>query len=403
MKVLLNDYGGYAFAVDLSAALTRRGHRVTHVYTSASGSPQGDLIDVPMLTFIDIPIGTNRKADLRRRRQAERRYGRRVARVIGAQRPQAVIAANTPLDALRPIFRACRRRHIPFVLWWQDILSLAIESILAQRFGAPGRWLGRWYRRFEKQVLRRADAVIAVSPDFIETAASWGVPTQRMTVIPNWAPIDKLPVLPKDNAFSRRYGLLDTLVVLYAGTLGMKQNPQTIADAAKYLADEKVCFLVISDGVGMPLLQREKALHRLHNLLLLPLQPFEWLPQILAAGDLHLVMLTSDAGRYCVPSKVWASFCAARPVLLSVPPENYAAKVTEEIQAGVVLPVGDSLKMAETIRKLAGDLDARRRCGENGRRYAEAHFDIDAIAARFDVVLRNAAEVKHLKKGGHAA
>jgi colanic acid biosynthesis glycosyl transferase WcaI len=401
MHILLNDYGGYAFAIDLSTALARHGHQVTHVYTSASGSPQGDFAPRDeKVRVINIPISANPKNDFLRRWAAERSYGSQVAQLISEQMPDVVLAANTPLEALRLIFCSCHRNRIPFVLWWQDILSLAMESILSRRLGIVGRMIGRSYRRLEKYVLRHADAVIAVTPDFLDVLTSWKLTTHHVVVIPNWAPLEKLPVLPKENDFARRHDLLDKFVVLYAGTLGMKQNPQSLADAAKYLAcDPAIRLVVISDGVGMSLLNREKERRRLDNLLLLPLQPFDQLPVVLATGDLHLVLLQPDAGRFCVPSKVWSSFCAARPLLLVIPPDNYAARVTTEIEAGVVVSTDDSKQLAETILRLKVDPIMREWFGSNGRRYAEKHFAVELITTRFESVLSSVVNNRRSLKG----
>lgn len=401
MHILLSDYGGYSFAIELSSALAGRGHQMTHVYSSASGSPQGDFTprDENVLV-INIPIAANPKTDYLRRWAAERSYGRQVARLISEQMPDVVFAANTPLEALRLIFSACRRNRIPFVLWWQDILSMAMESILSRRLGSVGRMIGLFYRLLEKKVIRRSDAVIAVTPDFLDVLASWKLPTDHVVVIPNWAPLEKLPMLPKENDFARRHNLLGKFVVLYAGTLGMKQNPQSLADAAKYLErDPAIRLLVISDGVGMDILNEEKERRRLDNLLLLPLQPFEQLPAVLATGDLHLVLLQPEAGQFCVPSKVWSSYCAARPLLLVMPPDNYAARVTQEIEAGVVLSVGDSQKMAEAVFKFKADPIMRERFGSNGRRYAETHFAVAPIAARFESVLNRVVNDRGSIKG----
>ncbi len=400
MKLMLIDYAGYAFAADLSVELARRGWRVTHVYTSASGSPQGELSSRAGVEFVDVEIGANPKADFIRRWSAEHRFGLAAAELVRNKKPQIVMAADTPLEALRRIAAACRRRRIPFVLWWQDILSDAMESILRRRFGAPGRGVACYYRGIEKRCLRDAAAVIAVSPHFVKRMEEWGVPTAHAGVIPNWAPVEHITPLNKDNRFTRRYGLVDSFVLLYSGTLGMKQNPQLIVDAAKYLATEKdVRLAVVSEGVAMPFLQQEKQKHRLDNLLLLPLQPYRELPEVLAGGDVHLVLLSPEAARFCVPSKVWASFCAARPLVAVLPEDNDAARVIREIGAGIVSANADGRSLAEAVLRLRNDPLLRQQMGAAGRRYAETFFRIEKAAERFESMLKQTAESIHRNRG----
>src|SRR5450631_3453912 len=43
-RILLNDYCGHPFQVELSRELARRGHEVLHVYSADDQTPKGDLL-----------------------------------------------------------------------------------------------------------------------------------------------------------------------------------------------------------------------------------------------------------------------------------------------------------------------------------------------------------------------
>ena len=92
---------------------------------------------------------------------------------------------------------------------------------------------------------------MAISPTFLERLAAWGV-ADKATVVPNWAPIDELPVCAADNAWRRGAGLSGHPVVLYSGTLGLKHDPSILALIAERLRvshpDARV--VVISEGKG---------------------------------------------------------------------------------------------------------------------------------------------------------
>ncbi len=386
MHIFLNDYGGYPFPIDLSREWLRRGERVTHVYSSSSGSPQGAFSEGGNVCFVDIKLA-NAKANFIKRWRAEREYGRRVAALLRELHPDVVVSANTPLEAQRQILATCRTLGIRFVFWWQDVLSDAMDTILSEKLGLLGRVAGFHYRRLERRLLSESDAIICIAPQFQELLKEWKI-ERPFYVIGNWAPIESLPVLPKDNTFSRQHDLQDKFVLLYSGTLGMKQNPQIVIDAAKYLRHQTdITLLVISDGVGMTHLRQEKARLGLHNLLLLPLQPFERLPEILATGDVHLALLHANAGRFCVPSKVWSAYCAARPSLLVMPKFNYAATLTEEIGAGWVLANDEETSLPHKILQLKQEPELRMRMGQQARHYAEANYPITHIADRFRAVI----------------
>ncbi len=389
MHILLNDYGGYPFPIDLSQEWVRRGERVTHVYSSSSGSPQGRFPkDSDHFQSVDIRL-SNAKANFVKRWRAESLYGREVSRLLREQHPDVVISANTPLEAQRQIIAACQKLGIRFVFWWQDVLSDAMDTILSRKFGPVGHVIGAYYSRIERRLLAGSDAIICIAPQFLERLKEWHI-ERPCEVIGNWAPIESLPMLSKDNEFSRQYELHNKFVVLYSGTLGMKQNPQILLDAAKYLRhQEDVRLLVLSNGVGMAHLKRQKAQLGLENLILLPLQPFERLPEILATGDVHLVLLHADAGEFCVPSKVWSAYCAGRPALLVMPKFNYAAILTEEIQAGCVLSNHEEKDLPSKILQLKNNPDLRVRLGHNGRIHAERNYPIKRIADRFNAVIHS--------------
>jgi hypothetical protein len=43
MRILVSDYSGHPFQVQLSRELARRGHSVTHTYSAGFQSPKGNL------------------------------------------------------------------------------------------------------------------------------------------------------------------------------------------------------------------------------------------------------------------------------------------------------------------------------------------------------------------------
>lgn len=390
--LLIHDYPGHAFPIDLSRALAKRGYPVTHVYTSAVESPRGTLVsDTPGLRVINLGEGEPpvQKKKLFRRRFQEAAYGDAVTQLCDNLRPDLIFSANTPLEAQRKILAWANQHQIPFVFWLQDIISIAAKSILAQKLGPIGSIVGWYYGRLEAAMLRRSQHVVVIAEDFQDIIADWGVRDENMTVIPNWAPIDHIPVLPRHNPFSEKWNMHERFVVLYSGTLGLKHNPMLIADAATRLKNESdIVFLVVSEGVSVDILHHAKADRQLDNLVLLPFQPFEAFPQVLATADIMLTLLEPDAGIFSVPSKVWSAFAAARPSILVVPEVNLAAKITTRHQTGLVLGNADADNLATAILDMRNHPERRQVMGQNARAYADAHFHIPQIADQFEGLIQ---------------
>lgn len=394
MRILINDYCGYPFQTDLSFILAKRGHDVCVTFTNSSGGPKAfsDHTD-KNINIIDIEIPLVEKQNYLKRWFQEKKYGLEVIKVIENFMPDIVFSADTPLSAQKQICQCCKKKNIKFVFWLQDIISIAAKSILTQKFGPIGGIIGRVFKFVEVNILKRSDHIITITDDFVRTMIDWGINQNKITVIPNWSPIEKIPVLPKINTFSKKHKIDDKFVVLYSGTLGMKHNPRIISEAAiKLKHNSDIIFLVITDGIGMDILKQEKENLNLDNLLLLPFQPFAMFPKVLASADALLTLLEPDAGVFSVPSKVWSGYCAGRTSLMVVPEGNLAAKRTKEINAGIVIPNDKSDQLSEKILYLRNNPKLCNLYGGNARTYAEEHFRINKIADRFEIIQNNLYE-----------
>lgn len=394
MRVVVHDYAGHPFQVQLSRALAGRGHEVMHAYAASVQTPRGSLErrtgDPPGLALRPIALTeTVAKYSFVRRRRQEIRYGRLAADIIGTFEPDVVVSANTPPDVQRAIQDRCRRMGARFVFWLQDVFGVGIERVLRRKLPVLGRPIARHYQRLESRLLDRSDEVVLITEDFASVLPKT-LDGDRVHVIPNWAPLDELPPGEKDNDWSRRHGLAETFNFVYSGTLGLKHDPSLLLRLAERFQDRgDVRVVVVSEGAGADWLKARQEEDGAGNLILLPFQPFEEMPAVLATGDVLVAILEADAGLFSVPSKVLTYLCARRPLLLAVPHSNLAARIVRSDNAGIVTEPGDEAAFVEAGERLYAAADLRSRLAVNGRAYAERHFDIRRIADRFESILAN--------------
>jgi glycosyltransferase involved in cell wall biosynthesis len=401
MRIVVNDYSGHPFQIELSRDLARRGHSVLHLYSADFQTPKGDLIRKPDdpegFAIKGIALGEPfQKYDFVRRRGQEIRYAHLIVAEIQAFRPDIVIASNNPLDAQKRIEDFCLRARIPFVFWLQDIYSNAIKSILGAKIPVAGHLIGLYYEHLEKQMLRRASRVVAITNDFLPQLGAWGVAADKITVIENWAPKDKIMAGARDNAWRAEQGLGGSKLVLYTGTLGLKHNPDLILAAARTFAGagQDVKIVVASEGPQIDYLRKTGLAEGLGDLILLPFQPFEKYADVLAAADVLIAMIEPDAAAYSVPSKILSYHCSGRAIVLSAAKGNLAAKIIAKTGSGIVAAPGDSAGFVAAIRTLLDD-DARRlACGERARAYADETFDLVKIGGRFETLLADCLAAK---------
>ncbi|MGC4014573.1 MAG: glycosyltransferase family 4 protein [Luteolibacter sp.] len=399
MRILIHDYAGHAFPTALSRELARRGHEVAHVFASDLQTPRGDLklrdTDAPGLGFHEIPMDPDYprfKYSFLRRRSMEIGYGKRAAAFIRDWKPDAVLSGNTPTEVQEPITRATLAADARFYYWLQDFYSLAVDKLLRKKMPGVGHAVGAWYRFLEGRQFRRSSRIVAITGDFGPILqGEFGVEAGRVAVVPNWALIEELPTHPKDNAWARKHELHDKFVYLYSGTIGMKHNPALILELArKFSGDPKVRVVVVSEGIGAEWLKKEAA-GAVPNLLILPYQPFAELPQVLATGDVLVGILEPAAGTFSVPSKTLSYLCAGRPLLLAVPHDNLAARITREEAAGVTVEPHDLDGFISAATALLTDTARREETGRNARAYAEKTFSIGPTATTFETILAKQA------------
>lgn len=395
-KVVLHDYAGHPFTAQLARALAANGWEVGYIFNASDITPQGELAkkedDPDTLSFfpVEIPGGFNKYSFLKRFKQ-ERYYGRQAARKVKEFKPALVINANTPLAAYIQLQKAISSLRIKHVFWMQDFYSIAATKILKKKIPVVGGLIGAFFGRVEKSLLRKADKVILITEDFRSVIKEWGIEDKKVSVIPNWSPIEKIDALPKEESpWAKAKGLDSSFNILYSGTLAFKHNPEHVFEIAKaFEQHEDVKVLIISEGKVVEEMKRIVVERGVKNIEFLPFQPFIELGNVLASADIFLALLEDDAGLFSVPSKVLSYHCAGKPTLLIGPENNLAARIINENNSGLAIKEKSISIGLEFIAKCYSDKEYQSALGKNARKYAEANFFIDDIVKVFEETFKS--------------
>lgn len=392
LKILIHDRSGHPFQVQLSRELARRGHTVLHSYAEFFQTPKGKLAkqadDPEPFVVSGITLDEEFQKYSFRRQIQERQYAHKLVRQIQEFQPKVVIYSNTPPDALAYVYKKLFDGPIKQIFWVQDLYGIAIQKILRQKLWIFGDLVGGYYSRLERRLLRQSQEIVLITDDFLPLMQSWRVSDEKISVIPNWAPLEDIPLECKRNSWSEAHQLHDKFCIVYSGTLGMKHNPDLLLQLAfRFREIDNVRIVVVSEGLGADWLKQKKNEQGLDNLILLPFQPFDVLPQVLATADILVAVLESSAGVFSVPSKVLTYLCAGKPLLLGVPKENLAARIVQRNGIGIVVDPGDAEGFVDTAIALHGNAPQRAIMSAKAREYAEAHFDIEKIATQFEKII----------------
>lgn len=204
----------------------------------------------------------------------------------------------------------------------------------------------------------------------------------RLSQISNWTRIAPGMINSKISAEYRdRLGAGSSLLVLYAGNLGVVHDFETLLDAAQIARQRnlEIVFGIVGNGPREQSLIEAARRRDLGNMTFLPSQPWEKYPSLLAAADVQVVSLRSEFRGLVVPSKIYDAAAAGRPIVFLGPQDCESADLVSEFECGSRIPNGAAEELVDCLSAWAIDARARTVMGENARKLA-AHFNrTDAI------------------------
>src|SRR5207244_1561462 len=145
--------------------------------------------------------------------------------------------------------------------------------------------------------------------------------------------------------------------------------------------DSRILYVFVGDGTSRAALEESARSRKLENVMFIPQQPFERVPDIYGASDLGVVALAGGLSTEAVPSKVYRIMAAERRVLALADPGSDLADVVRESGAGIVVPAGDAQALAKAVVAAAASTDTD--SGNNGRRYVLERVDRHVITGQY--------------------
>jgi glycosyltransferase involved in cell wall biosynthesis len=282
-----------------------------------------------------------------------------------AIRPDVILAmTDPPIAGIAGAFVARLARR-PFVY---NIRDMYPDMAVGGDIVSPGVWVERW-EKIHRDALKQAARVIVLGDDMRDRILSKGVSAERVVVVRDGA-LRPGSVLnsgdPDVQKIVQEIRCGFPFVVLHAGNLGFYGAWGTLLKAAEIVRNENAGLVFIGDGANRAMLETSAA--NSPNVRFLPFRPFEQLPHVMMAGDVHVVTVRRGLEGVVVPSKLYSILAAGRPVLVVAAVGSDAARIVTESGCGLAADPDDPAAVAAAIRELRSDPV---RLGEMGRRARE--------------------------------
>jgi glycosyltransferase involved in cell wall biosynthesis len=378
------------FAFEVARALAGDGHRVTFVagqpsyLRDQSRAPRREVRDGVEIRRVAI-LGSRIRAHRARRAAGWLAY------VAGAtaiavrlrvrRRIDIVICFHNPpfLPLVAAALSGRRRKFVCAVMdIFPDIMLATTWLSLPRPVVAIWNALNRW-------AFGRATTVVVISEGMKARLASKGVEREKIVVLPVWAEPELTPS-PKDRAARMRHGVDNgELMLLFTGNMGVTQQLEPVARAARRLVDAPVRFYFVASDVHASRWRERMA--GLPNVVFLPFQSELEYRALIAACDAGIVTLAPGLEQLVVPSRAFPLLSAGIPLLAVMSPESDVGALVLDYECGACVSTEEDL--VEVVSAWLGDRDALRTAGINARAAYEARRGRDAVLRGYAELLRS--------------
>jgi colanic acid biosynthesis glycosyl transferase WcaI len=278
---------------------------------------------------------------------------------------------------------------VPYVVSIQDLAAQAATDVGIVKH----RLLSTLLERFEYAAYRGAARAFVLCQAFSDALVAHRYPVEAVHLLRSPIDVELVRPVPPTPRFRAQHNLSpDNFVVLYSGSMGLKQGLENVIAAAHGLRQTApdVRWVLVGDGEVKPILERRIAEQQLQDCVkLLPLQPAEEMAEMFASADVLLLNQVATVKATVIPSKLLTYMAAGRPVLAAVHPLSQGAVLLVEADGGLVVAPDDPRALGEGVMRLRGaDAPSRAGMAQRNRAFAEAHFDKKRIVARQEDVLR---------------
>ena len=118
----------------------------------------------------------------------------------------------------------------------------------------------------------------------------------------------------------------------------------------------------------------------------LPFFPASEVPLVLSSGDLHVVTVKRGLEGVVVPSKLYPTLAAGRPVLGVAPEETDVVRTIKQSGCGIAANPDDPASVAEAIRAALRDPQALQTMGRRAREISFAYDRVKQLKIFSDAI-----------------
>jgi colanic acid biosynthesis glycosyl transferase WcaI len=285
-----------------------------------------------------------------------------VPRALAIRSDVVLAMTDPPIEGIAGALVA-RLTGRPFVYNIRDMYpDMAVGGSIVR----PGSFTARW-EALHRRALRSATRVIVLGEDMRDRIIAKGVDAARVVVSRDGIPIP-LELPSPENSVAREIRGNFRFVLVHAGNLGFYGAWQTLIQAVRALENEGVGLVFVGEGAMKP--QVEEMAAGSSAIRFLPFRPASEIPLVLSSGDMHVVTVKRGLEGVVVPSKLYPTLAAGRPVLGVAPEESDVVRIVRRSGCGLSADPDDPKTVVEALRGVLHNSEQLRNMGLRARETA---------------------------------
>ncbi len=246
--------------------------------------------------------------------------------------------------------------------------------------------------KMERYIYNQSNAVTTIDQVFYDTIHDRFKNPAKLKIIPNFVDTDLYR--PSDTTESLDKNLFidnDHLKLVYAGNIGMAQDWDTLIDLAQLTKGEKIDYYVIGEGMKKAYLEDKVREHHLDNIKVLPYQPRQLMPSIIAFSDIQFIFMEPEIAAQGFPSKVYTIMASAKPLLVCSPKDTPITNFLEKIKCAKLVTEKKSKDKAAEIKDwlISVSKPELEEMGQAGLSEINKHYSKSIVTKQYCNLLNN--------------
>jgi len=240
--------------------------------------------------------------------------------------------------------------------------------------------------KMERHIYNNSAAITTIDEIFYNTIVGRFKDPGKLHIIPNFVDTDIYHPVSDTSYLDRSIFIEnDHMKLLYAGNIGMAQEWETLIEVARRTIGKPTDYYVIGEGVMHGFVADKIKEFNLDNVRLLPYQPRELMPEIIAFSDIQYIFMEPKIAAQGFPSKVYTIMAGAKPLLVCSPNNTPIVNFLKDIDCAKIVTAEDVNSKADEICRWLDSVrpDELKAMGQKGLAEIENKYSKDIVTKQY--------------------